>query len=259
MRVAFALLACSLGLALTGCTYYSQSEHMHVAFCAIQGNTLHVIVEQEKGTTKHQYGPDPRDTFNADRLSVYDVTYRLNKSTSRDPVKPVVHLIISNGPIEKRPAESRQFTPSYAKAELIPTVRSLFVGSEDVTAVEFDSFPVEDKALRKIGFPVEDVKYQGGNGTGRVYLAAQRPPHGAKIALLAAGRVYEASTFDYQSIWDYTQRRLISFPRHANHSVPGLPVTVDVLNYADNTTDQYELECPAAGRFAEAEANGTSE
>ncbi len=236
--------ACLLALlvASVSCSDYPYT-HEEASICAVDGDSLIIVVTRETGRSKTRIGPCPKGEYKPKHLHTQAFVYSLK--TEGDPQ-------VQQGPsfdLSGQPVTDAMWRRIESDLN-IPQARRLFDIGSDIQAYESSGISQEQTDhLRKLGFEPDDALGFIDQPEGRWYLGLDPLNQTIQLACLEQEILATRNWPAYSGIiWNHAQNRLIllnDWESAPSSDIPyRFPRDVTIWNYKADTTRTVTLRPP---------------
>jgi hypothetical protein len=245
MRRVVLLLAASVALAPVACGSTHRFTTDSEVFSAVDGDTLHVVVEREVSVAEPTLpGPCPKSRSHVERTLVYQMTYRLTNPSSK-PVTSAVQDVTDRINAKDGEYAGEPHGRLYADLFKLPRTASLY-SQLDPSIVSLNGAVPEPEAkqLRELGFAFDhDIVYRD-MPDGRWYLGFDTFANRVQVCCPSRKILRERELkANWSMIWDVANSRVLVFGDWLSSRGPviGLADSVKVWNYQTDVVTEYGL------------------
>jgi hypothetical protein len=225
-----------LALAVSSCS--SPYDKYSVGDPILSGQMLYIPVVQEKGRYKHEIGPCPRPQRIPKSSTHYLLVYELTLPVGTNSCLPTVQ-ILHDGPPGSSPPPNKIPKGVSAQNSGVYPFKSLLHSKEELAA------------LKHSGFILADADWVVPNDTGgKKVFGSPLGNHGIQIYSFDTGTLFSCPLEFGQMVWDHAvDRIMLCGDSRVAAFVSGIPETVTIWRYTQNTTNTWRLACPVKEDF----------
>jgi len=225
-----------LALALSSCS--SPYDKYSVGDPILSGQILYIPVVQEKGRYKHEIGPCPRFHTLPKSSTHYLLIYELTLPVGTNACLPTVQWLHDGLPGSSPPSST---IPKGVSAQNSGVYR--------FTSVLHSKEELE--TLKHSGFILPDANWVVPNDAGgKKVFGSPLGNHGIQIYSFNTGTLFSCPLEFGKMIWDHAADRIMLWgDSKVAAFVSGIPETVTIWHYTQDTTNTWRLACPAKEDF----------